>query len=54
MLSGHLPPGSRLLVLAPDGRWREMLRARDAALFASWEVVRVIGWVRVGEGEGTR
>ena len=39
MLSGHLPAGSKLLVLAPDERWKDMMRARNRTLFESWEVV---------------
>ena len=39
MLSGHLPAGSKLLVLAPDEKWKDMMRARNRTLFESWEVV---------------
>ena len=39
MLSGHLPARSKLLVLAPDERWKDMMRARNRTLFESWEVV---------------
>ena len=42
MLSGHLPPGSKLLVLAPDGCWKTMMRERDQALFESWEVAETM------------
>ena len=39
LLSGHLPAGSRLVVVAPDDRWREMLVARDdEGQFGTWEV----------------
>ena len=38
MPSGHLPAGSKLLVLAPDERWKDMMRARNRTLFESWEV----------------
>ena len=42
MLSGHLPRGSRLLVVAADDRWKDMMRAQDAALFDSWEVAETM------------
>jgi len=38
MLSGHLPSGARLLVLAPDDRWKAAFRERAPALFDSWEI----------------
>ena len=38
MLSGHLPTGSRLLVLAPDERWKAEMRERMPELFDSWEI----------------
>jgi HAD superfamily hydrolase (TIGR01450 family) len=38
MLSGHLPSGSKLLVLAPDGRWKAEMRERMPKLFDSWEI----------------
>jgi len=41
MLSpGQLPPGSKLLLLAPDERCVEMLRERDGELFDSWDLRR--------------
>ena len=42
MLSGHLPRGSRLLVVAADDRWKDMMRAQDAELFDSWEVAETM------------
>jgi len=42
MLSGHLPAGSRLLVLSPDDRWKEMVQARNKSLYDSWEVVEAM------------
>uniref|UniRef100_A0A7S2DR03 Uncharacterized protein n=1 Tax=Octactis speculum TaxID=3111310 RepID=A0A7S2DR03_9STRA len=39
MLSGHVPEGSKLLVLAPENScWKEMLYERDAELYDSWDV----------------
>ena len=42
MLSGHLPPGSRLLVVAADDRWKGMMRERNRELFESWEVAETM------------
>ena len=42
MLSGHLPAGSRILVLSPDDRWKEMVQARNRTLYESWEVVEAM------------
>jgi len=38
MLSGHLPRGSRLLVVAADDRWKGMMLEKNQELFESWEV----------------
>ena len=38
MLSGHLPTGSKLLVLAPDEKWKAEMRERMPALFDSWDI----------------
>ena len=42
MLSGHLPRGSRLLVVAADDRWKGMMRERNSELFESWEVAETM------------
>uniref|UniRef100_A0A7S2GL26 EF-hand domain-containing protein n=1 Tax=Octactis speculum TaxID=3111310 RepID=A0A7S2GL26_9STRA len=39
MTSGHLPAGSRLLVLAPENSgWKEMMCERNRELYESWDV----------------
>jgi len=40
MTSGHLPAASKLLVLAPDDLWEQMLRQREPRLFESWDIRR--------------
>jgi len=40
MMSGQLPAGSKVLLLAADDGAVERLKERDAALYASWEVAR--------------